>query len=394
MCRADGDSAIDQLRWHYLHRHEAALAAHRAGRPVVGVTSPTVPRELIAAAGFFPLLLSPEPDVSNSQPPHKHFMENVFGSRTRALFDFFTTGEGEYLRAAILPRTSEQEHKLFLYLKEMHRQKGPPLLPEIRLYNLLHTRSTEAREYSRARTCEFKQYLESLAGRKIDDDALRRDIAAGNLARAAARKLVQLREASAPRLYGSDALVLLGARYFVDAAVYARLAEAAIREISQAPPLSASRILIKGYALDHNALHREIESHGAIVFAEDDVWGSRSATADIATTGDPLDAICDHYYSHVTSPRVFPLEVADKWFRDHARLADGVVFYLPPDDDVFGWDYPRHRDYLDQLGIPHLLLRVDAVVFSTNVSDRNPVALEVSQNLADFVASLKAIHAG
>jgi hypothetical protein len=37
-----------------------------------------------------------------------------------------------------------------------------------------------------------------------------------------------------------------------------------------------------------------------------------------------------------------------------------VVFYLPPEDDVVGWDYPRLRETLDQRGIPNLLVREDA----------------------------------
>ncbi len=36
---------------------------------------------------------------------------------------------------------------------------------------------------------------------------------------------------------------------------------------------------------------------------------------------------------------------------------DGVIFYLPHEDDVIGWDYPRLRDNLDARGIPHLMLR-------------------------------------
>ena len=36
---------------------------------------------------------------------------------------------------------------------------------------------------------------------------------------------------------------------------------------------------------------------------------------------------------------------------------DGVIFYLPHEDDVIGWDYPRLRAFLDERAIPHLMLR-------------------------------------
>jgi hypothetical protein len=49
---------------------------------------------------------------------------------------------------------------------------------------------------------------------------------------------------------------------------------------------------------------------------------------------------------------------------------DGVVFYLPPEDCVAGWDYPRRRRYLDERGIPHLLVRDNAVSISEECHGR------------------------
>ena len=38
---------------------------------------------------------------------------------------------------------------------------------------------------------------------------------------------------------------------------------------------------------------------------------------------------------------------------------DAVVVSLPPEDAVFGWDYPALRDMLRARGIPHVCLRGD-----------------------------------
>jgi hypothetical protein len=38
---------------------------------------------------------------------------------------------------------------------------------------------------------------------------------------------------------------------------------------------------------------------------------------------------------------------------------DAVVVSLPPDDAVFGWDYPALRDALKARRIPHVCLRGD-----------------------------------
>ena len=43
---------------------------------------------------------------------------------------------GIFYRTVVIPRTSEQEHKLFLYLSEVARQEPSRKLPEALLFNL------------------------------------------------------------------------------------------------------------------------------------------------------------------------------------------------------------------------------------------------------------------
>ncbi len=68
---------------------------------------------------------------------------------------------------------------------------------------------------------------------------------------------------------------------------------------------------------------------------------------------------------------MFPFEIADGWFQaESAEGIDGVVFYLPPEDCVAGWDYPRRRHYLDEKRIPHLLVRENAGSISEECGTR------------------------
>jgi benzoyl-CoA reductase/2-hydroxyglutaryl-CoA dehydratase subunit BcrC/BadD/HgdB len=321
--------------------------------PVVGITSNTVPWELLRAAGLRPFLLSPRPA---STPLADRYMEDVFSARMKAIFDFLVSPESASLCAVVIPRTSEQEHKLYLYLREVVRQKAE-LAPPVILYNLLHARSAEAAAYGLERTHDLKLALERLTGRPIEFESLQAAIAEGNAAREAIRGLLRQREGRTPKLSGSEALPLIGAWYFMDRAEYAPLAREALREIETRTPLEGPRILIKGPPLDSTDFCASIESHGAIVVAEDDWWGSRSAGLDIHAALEPVSAIFDKYYLDAPSPRVFPAAVADAWFHSRASEVDGVIFYLPPEDDVMGWDYPRLRDDLTRRGIPHVMLR-------------------------------------
>jgi benzoyl-CoA reductase/2-hydroxyglutaryl-CoA dehydratase subunit BcrC/BadD/HgdB len=255
-----------------------------------------------------------------------------------------------------IPRTSEQEHKLYLYLREVNRQ-GTEQSPEPILYNLLHARSSEAEAYGLERTHELKHKLERLTGRGIEKEALSAAITEGNAARQAIRELLQHREGRAPKLSGSEALPLIGAWYFMHRSAYASLLQDALREIETRPPLRGPRVLIKGPPLDSPALCALIEWHGAIVVAEDDWWGSRAAGQDIDPSMDPMRAIFEKYYFDAPSPRVFPSAIADDWFCRKTSEVDGVIFYLPDEDDVIGWDYPRLRAFLDERTVPHLMLR-------------------------------------
>ncbi len=355
--------AFEKLLWHYQRRSAEAVAQDKAGVPVVGFTSNTVPWELIRAAGCFPVLLGPDLDALDRPTSFADsLMEPVFDSRTRAIFNAILSGAWSFLRLLIIPRTSEPEYKLYLYLREVARQKLGDKQPPLYLYDLLHTRSPISREYGIARTRDLMRRLGQVG--PISGRSLSNAIKESNGARAALRRLQNLRTGKAPRISGSDAHVISGALYFMDRAQCAKLVDEVCRQSQSAKPLHGPRLLIKGMPLHHARLHQALEAHHAVVVAEDDWWGSRAVGANIVPArgaGSFVKAIFENYYLRAPSPRVSPAAAADRWFKSAVRRGvEGVVFYLPPDDDVYGWDYPRQRDFLHERGIASLLIREDA----------------------------------
>ena len=360
-------TAVRQLTSRYEHPFAQALEKAGQGLPVAGMTSNTVPWELLRAAGYFPLMLNPG---VGPRPFADRFMEDgVFTPRIRGVFDGIASGAWPFLKLLVIPRTSGQEHKLFLYLRELARQGLSTGMPELYLYNLLHTRSAEARQYGLRRTEDFRNHLR--AGDLVCA------VEESNKARRAVRALLDLRRDRAPRLNGTVAIALIGAMYFMDRAAYAGLAMEAAAELSNAEPLRGPRILIKGSPLHHTGLHSAIESHGAVVVAEDDWWGSRAMSEEIPEHGNLLREIFQTYNRDAPSPR----DGSDDWFMSASAVVDGVVFYLPPEDDVLGWDYPRLRQALDERGTPHLLVREDA---------SEELSPECHQRIHDFVRKLGA----
>ena len=376
MSNPDQQSAYAALKQAYENPCEAAMRAHRQGVPIAGFTSNTVPWELLRAAGFFPVLIQ----AHSAETPHADpYMEPVFSPRIRSLFDGLLSGAWSFLKVLVVPRTSEQEHKLYLYLSEVIRQGVGENVPPPYLYNLLHTRSARGRAYGHQETKRLVAHLEDISGRKVSQSHLRSAIDESNAARGAVRRLLRLRRGRNPRLSGVEALTAVGAWYFMDRAEYTPVAFDLASELSRRAPLPGPRILIKGVALDHPGLHAAIASQGAVVTGEDDWWGSRAAGRDIRIGNDPVKAIFEKYYSDAPSPRAFPHHAADRWFQAATlRDIEGVVFYLPPDDDVLGWDYPRQQRFAADHGLPSLLVRDDARRLSN----------ETRQCIAEFVARL------
>lgn len=375
--------AFETLVWHYQHRAAEALSQHKAGVPVVGFTSNTVPWELIRASGCFPVLVDPGFDALNeSTPLADPLMEPVFDSRIRRLFDSILSGAWSYLSLLIVPRTSEPEYKLYLYLREVERQKLSGAIPPLFLYDLLHTRSPISRKYGLDRTKDLANRLKEIG--PITSKSLSNAVAESNRARAALRRLQNLRANDTPRISGTNALAITGALYFMDRTAYAKQLSAACREIKSAKPLRGPRLLIKGTPLPHPKLHQALEAHGAIVTAEDDWWGARAGEKKIpsaASLNGLVRAIFENYYLHASSPRVSPATAADLWFQKAIKRGiDGVVFYLPPDDDVYGWDYPRLRDFVHTRGIPSLLIREDA---------SRELSAETSEQIRSFVEKVQ-----
>lgn len=338
----------------YANPFEAAIVAARAGRPVVGVTSNTVPRELIAACGAFPLLLKPT-KTGPGDLAERFLEKGIFDERTSALFEGIAGNAWPWLSAIVIPRTSEREHKLYLYLREVARlSEAQPAVP-LFLYNMLQTPSRAAVAYGLDETRRLKQWLEGSLQTYAGDAELQHAIEEGNRTRAAIAAFLCLRQGTSPRISGVDALECIGPHYFMEASDYTSLLRGVVVELQCTEPRRGPRIVVRGAPVADAALHGAIESHGATVVGEQDWWGSDVLTAPIAADEEPLAALFENYRAGAANPRRFGSDPCP------ARgQVEGVVFYLPPEDDTFGWDYPRERVALESQGIPCFLTRDSA----------------------------------
>ena len=367
----------------YEHRVLAADMACAQGLKVVGIVGSTVPAELVWAAGCFPLTLSGLPGETAAID---HLMEPFFEPECRFIFDGLMREAFGRLALVIIPRTSDQYNKLYLYLRELKRSGRGDHVPPIVLYDLLHTSGERSRRYGLARTQELRTCLAKLAGRAIGDRELRNSIHESN------NMFDVMTEFSAKRIrrpasvLGSEALVALSASRFMERKRY--VAALSVYIAARTDALAARpRVMIRGFALNHVYLHAALERAGAIVVSEDDWWGARAFETRIAEIGDPLEAIFDRYFLHTPGPRVDPSDPRERWFKDEVVRAgiEGVVLYNPPYDDVSGWTIPADRQWLAANGIDSIVVREDAA---------KPGLPALEATLATFVKQLESNRVG
>jgi len=318
------------------------------------VTSwPSVPVEVVRAAGLCPLIVrgasgpTPAADV--------HLEPGIFPSRLRRLVEDALTGRLARAVRIVIPRTSDADYKCFLYLREFVRRGVVTALAPLVLFDLLQSRGPDVPAYDVARTRALLDDLSSATGRTPSADDLRREITRANTARAAARRLVELRR-PVPRVAGSEVFPLLAAFWEMEPDRYATMADDAASRIASRPPLAGPRVLLTGAPVDAPTLHEAIESHGAVVVAEVGPWGSDAVGEDVRIDDNPVAALADKYRTDSIGART-PVDSLRRVTERMLDEVDAVVVSLPPNDAVFGWDYPALRNLLNARRIPHVCLR-------------------------------------
>ena len=323
--------------------------------PCVVASWPSVPVEIVRAAGFRAVMIR---GASGPTPAaDAHLEPGIFPSRHRRLVEDALTKRLSHAARIVIPRTSDADYKCFLYLREFVRRGVTTTLAPVVLFDLLQSHGADVPAYDVARTRALLDDLSPASGCMPSGDDLRREIGRANAARAATRRLFELRR-PVPRVAGAEVFPLLAAFWEMNPDRYAEMATDAATRIAARPSLPGPRVLLTGAPVDGHTLHETIESHGAVVVDEVGPWGSGAAGEDVRIDDDPVAALADKYRADSIGART-PVDALRRLTQSRLDEVDAVVVSLPPDDAVFGWDYPALRDVLNARRIPHVCLRCD-----------------------------------
>jgi benzoyl-CoA reductase/2-hydroxyglutaryl-CoA dehydratase subunit BcrC/BadD/HgdB len=328
----------------------AARAAKARGQPVVGFLSNNVPVELIHAAGAFPLRL-PTPPLT-AAPLADRYLEPSFDPFARVALERLLRRDFAWLDLLVLPRSVDSFQRLYYYLDELRRSFGAAL-PEVYLYDVLHTPTQSSAAYDFESTLDLAAKLAVLSGSSASTDAYAAAIALYNRIRAKLATLLARRYQRPCSMSGLRAFELLAVAQRMAPADFEAVLSAALAQPAESAP--GARTILIGSAHDGPALHRVVARAGGQVIADHHVLGDGLFGPAIDEAQPPLAAIAQHYHRHSWSVRSAraPLALGELARRTQAEAA---VFFYYAQEEALTWHSAAQRRELDALGLPALTL--------------------------------------
>lgn len=348
----------DALNNAYNDRTAAGAAHYAADGHVCGYFGTGMPVEVAMATGHLPVAIMPLPD--RPTPHAEEWLHPTFDPQNRLILDQLLSGELEFVDVAVAVAQAASDSRVYHTAREILRQGEGGIIPPLFHYSLMGLQSEAVREYGQMEIEALARRLRANSGIEATPERLRAAVATTNKLRAAWRQLDALRRKGV--VSGTTALKLIAPARFMPAEAYLDSINKALAGLGSEPLPGPKLLVMSSTALSDTRLHEAIERGGAVVVAEDDLWGARSAVPDILLGEEPLADIYQHYYKHVPNRSVYPATVRLGWFYDTVVKPEieGVVVHMTRADRSLGWDYPRIRDFVRDHGKPVLMSREDA----------------------------------
>lgn len=341
----------------YLSPDKVALEWKSKDKKVVGYLGNDIPIELFVAADCLPVPIrgskDKEPNMANN------YLENGFDPRVRSQMEQLVDGSYHYLDHLVVSNSSDAVIRVYYYLRALQKVTLNSPLPEVYFYDFLHMKLRTAGLYNLARTRELVEQLEKWTGKSISSDDFKRAIEIGNKTRRLMQQLLELRGPEQAYLSGVQAHQLISAAYLLPLEDYNSILENVLDKLRNLEPVEGARVFVSGSTHEHSEFYELVESNGAVIVGEDHEISARNFTGEIATSGDPLEAIMDYYHlkrSLPSSQSTVSERVQSIVSSVSATKAEGVIFFIHHADDAPSWDFPEQKKALERIGIPVLLV--------------------------------------
>jgi len=355
------------------HCYEAATAFHARGGHLVGIMCEYTPRELILAAGAWPVCLCG--GDADMIPAAETVLPANLCPLIKSTFGYSINKANPFLEMASLivaETTCDGKKKMYerlaqrhtMYLLELPQKADDP----------------DARAHWVAEIRKLKNALEAHFSVTLTDDKIRAAIRLMNRERHARRDLAQLMFSAQPPLSGCELLNLksLIACLPADLDAYDRILKALPdRPAEQRPAPDSVRVLLTGVPIPHGAerVMTLLETEGGVVVCQENCTGLKPIYMDIPEdAADPLEAIADFYWHlpcSVLTPNTLRQTLLEQWARE--SKAECIVEVIWQCCLTYDIESSMTRELANKLELPYLRIETD---YSPNDSAR--IALRVA----------------
>lgn len=348
---------VDEKRW------EEALAFIQAGGRTVGYIGDAVPVELITAAGFRAVEITPHPQTQAGLSAD--YMEPEAHWAARALFDEITSGKWAFLEFVVLDRSNTT---LALYLREVKRLGLAPETPAIWTFDFIPGPTQRHEGYNSRELARLKTRLES-SGRSITPARLNDAIAGQDQVRWCLHDLQSLR--SNRKITGADASRFYRAATAMEALDFSGTVGPLLERLDRSEATAGlPSVLVSAEKLYTPSLHRTLEAEGFLLTGEDAGCGLGRETTGIGISASPMTAISSWYQANSGQRLTHPFAWRNRWLLGvQPSDVQAVLFYVPQTDQRLGWDVPRIRARLDGQGIASAVIHHDLLSPGARLTD-------------------------
>ncbi|MFP4531308.1 MAG: 2-hydroxyacyl-CoA dehydratase subunit D [Desulfobacterales bacterium] len=327
-------------------------------KPVIGYFCSYTPEEILTAAGAMPFrIFGTRGDISLADA----HLQSYCCSLVRGGLEDALKGRLSFLRGAVFPHTCDSIQRL----SDIWRlNAGLDTHFDLVLPVKLTTQSARAYMISVLNT--FRAELEQGLDVSISDEALHQAIYTHNRIRDRLGRIYQLKSQNPGVLAAADMYAIMKAAMVMDRAELLEHLDALWADLSAGAPEGAStgrkRILMSGGICNHPDIYHFIEEAGGDVVWDDLCTGTRYFEGSVEETGDPVEAIADRYLDRMVCPaKHMGVTARGEHLKQLVRTyrIDGVIFLFLKFCDPHGFDYPYLKEFMDQAGVPTLLLEVE-----------------------------------
>jgi len=328
-----------------------------------------VPLELLTALDVIPYRIYGE--MREPVTEADRVLPASFCPIMRSCLDCALKGKHNFLNGMVALHASDPQEKTARIWQSY------TTLPYFHFIDMPGTVLPEAVTYFTSQLKGFVTTLESLAGRKLPADSLRKAIEAHNQQRTLVQSLFHLTESSPPLVSGTEIVQVVKAVMSLPVDEGNQLLTEVIDEVKERkdkPPSKRARLLLWGSTTDNADVMAVLESNACVVFAED-CGGYRPYRGSVKLTSEPLNALADYYLNEITCARTFRQTTTSATQKDYLKdlqsrygylkriiadwKVDGVVLLLVRYCDPFAFEVPAVRDYLASISVPSTYIEYD-----------------------------------